>query len=147
MTFLRPSNVLQSEHGYIHCPSLPFLVPDFLMLSQLVCLSTFSVDVPINGMKISVSVISTKGILPARHIGLWEPCGKLKGKLCLHSSANQSQLGHRYVWGVRSCKSRNQSGRSALRKPWKRKSSYNSCSLLGQLPTTSHNWALPRIRG
>lgn len=75
-------------------------VQTFFMLSQLGCLSTFSVDVSINGMKISVSVISTKGILPARHVGFWEPRGKLKGKLWLHSSANESQLGHREVSGA-----------------------------------------------
>ena len=145
MIFLRSSNVVQSECGYIPCPSLPFLVPQTsFMLSQLVCLSTFSTDVSINGTKTSVSVISTKGILPARHVGLWEPCGRLKGKLWLHSLANESQLGHRYVWGVGSWESRNQSGGSAPRKSWK--SPYNSHSCLGQLPTTSRNWALPQIR-
>lgn len=32
------------------------------------CISTFSVDVPINGMKIPVLAISAEGILPARHV-------------------------------------------------------------------------------
>lgn len=48
------------------------------MLSQLGRLSSYSVDIFINGLKISVSAISTKGILPARHGGLQEACGKLK---------------------------------------------------------------------
>lgn len=48
------------------------------MLSQPGCLSTYSVDIFINRLKISVSAISTKGILPARHRGLWEAHGKLK---------------------------------------------------------------------
>lgn len=89
------------------------------MLHQLVCLSTFSVDVSINRMKISVLATSTKGFLLSRHIDPWELCGKLKGKLWLLSSANESQLGHRYSWGIRSWGSRNQRGRSAVRKPWR----------------------------
>lgn len=96
------------------------------MLHQLVCLSTFGVDVSINRMKISVLAISTKGFLPSRHIDPWELCGKLKGKLWLFSSANESQLGHRYIWGVRSWGSKNQRGWSALRKPWRER----ACTIL-----------------
>lgn len=58
-------DVLQSEHGYICCPSLPFLVPDCLCWASL-------------GPSALTVLTYPWGILSARHGGLWEPCGKLK---------------------------------------------------------------------
>lgn len=140
--FLRPSNVLQSECGYIHHPFPPFLVPD-LLHAEPACVSALLVLMhPINSMETSVLVISTKGILSARHVGLWEQKAErqaLIAFLCQRVSTGTQ------IWGISSWKISNQSGRSSLKKPWKRKSSYNSRLLLGQLTTTSHNWSLPLI--
>lgn len=70
--FLDPAVFYKVSMDTIHHPFPPFLVPDFPH-AEPVCVSALLVLMhPINGMETSVLVISTKGILSARHVGLWE---------------------------------------------------------------------------